>query len=85
MSESDTGTEPVKTGRYESPEKAAPDFITGLIIFAISIYVMVEAYHMPHFAGSGWLGSPGPTARREKMRRSSAPNGPRLAEVWLAG
>lgn len=61
MSESDTGTEPVKTGRYESPEKAAPDFITGLIIFAISIYVMIEAYHMPHFAGSGWLGSPGLT------------------------
>lgn len=47
--------------RYESPEKAAPDFFAGVVVFVVSLYVLFESYHMPHFAGSGWLGSPGLT------------------------
>jgi hypothetical protein len=46
---------------YASPEKAAPDFITGVVLFLLSLYVLVTSYRMPHFAGSGWLGSPGLT------------------------
>ena len=48
-------------GRYASREQAAPDFLAGLVIFLISLYVAYQAYRMPHFAGSGWLGSPGLT------------------------
>ena len=61
MSEREAGTTPMNTERSESAEQAAPDFIAGLIIFVISVYVLIEAYGMPHFAGSGWLGSPGLT------------------------
>lgn len=54
--------EPVgKKSFYASPEKAAPDFVAGVVLFLISLYVLVASYRMPHFAGSGWLGSPGLT------------------------
>lgn len=50
-----------KKSFYASPEKAAPDFVAGVVIFVLSVYVLITSYRMPHFAGSGWLGSPGLT------------------------
>ena len=46
---------------YASPEKAAPDFFAGAGLAVLSLYVLVSSYRMPHFSGSGWLGSPGLT------------------------
>lgn len=61
MTEQRPEAKPKKRQFYSSPEKAAPDFFTGLLLALLSLYVLVSAYHMPHFAGSGWLGSPGLT------------------------
>lgn len=52
---------PAKQAFYESPEKAAPDFLAGAFLALLSIYVLISSYRMPHFSGSGWLGSPGLT------------------------
>lgn len=65
MDQSDSApaqSEPVgRKSFYASPEKAAPDFVAGVVLFLISVYVLITSYRMPHFAGSGWLGSPGLT------------------------
>lgn len=50
-----------KREHYPSPEKAAPDFLAGAVLALLSLYVLVSSYRMPHFSGSGWLGSPGLT------------------------
>jgi hypothetical protein len=41
--------------------KAGADFLAGLVIFAISLYVMITSYRMPFYGDSGALGSPGLT------------------------
>lgn len=58
MDQEDGRTTPEKESFYESPEKAAPDFLTGVFLALLSLYVLVSSYRMPHFSGSGWLGSP---------------------------
>ncbi len=50
-----------KPSFYSSPEKAAPDFLAGAFLALLSLYVLASSYRMPHFSGSGWLGSPGLT------------------------
>ncbi len=52
---------PVKKDPYASREKAAPDFFAGVFLALLSLYVLVSSIRMPHYSGSGWLGSPGLT------------------------
>jgi hypothetical protein len=61
MDQRERRTTPLKESFYESPEKAAPDFLAGAGLALLSLYVLVSSYRMPHFSGSGWLGSPGLT------------------------
>ncbi len=42
-------------------KKAGADFIAGLVIFLISLYVLIDSYRMPFYGDSGALGSPGLT------------------------
>lgn len=42
-------------------KKAGADFVAGLVIFLISLYVLIASYRMPFFGDSGALGSPGLT------------------------
>jgi hypothetical protein len=42
-------------------KKAGADFLAGLVIFLISLYVLIESYRMPFYGDSGALGSPGLT------------------------
>ncbi|MEM7023556.1 MAG: tripartite tricarboxylate transporter TctB family protein [Pseudomonadota bacterium] len=42
-------------------KKAGGDFLAGLVIFLISLYVLFDAYRMPFYGDSGALGSPGLT------------------------
>jgi len=55
------GSQPVKKDLYASREKAAPDFFAGVFLALLSLYVLVSSIRMPHYSGSGWLGSPGLT------------------------
>jgi len=60
------GQDEAETRTPERPDdiegvRAAKDFFSGLVLFAVAVYVLIESYRMPHFAGSGWLGSPGLT------------------------
>ena len=55
------GGQPVEKDHYSSREKAAPDFFAGVVLALISLYVLVTSVRMPHYSGSGWLGSPGLT------------------------
>lgn len=41
--------------------KTGADFLAGLVIFAISLYVLITSYRMPFYGDSGALGSPGLT------------------------
>jgi hypothetical protein len=41
--------------------KAGADFLAGLAIFLVSLYVLIESYRMPFYGDSGALGSPGLT------------------------
>jgi len=41
--------------------KAGADFVAGLVIFVISLYVLITSYRMPFYGDSGALGSPGLT------------------------
>lgn len=60
MDQRSSRTTPPKEA-YANPEKAAPDFLAGAGLALLSLYVLVSSYRMPHFSGSGWLGSPGLT------------------------
>jgi len=42
-------------------KKAGADFLAGLVIFVISLYVLITSYRMPFYGDSGALGSPGLT------------------------
>jgi len=42
-------------------KKAGADFLAGLVIFLISLYVLIVSYRMPFYGDSGALGSPGLT------------------------
>ena len=55
------GGQPVEKSHYSSREKAAPDFFAGVFLALLSLYVLVTSVRMPHYSGSGWLGSPGLT------------------------
>lgn len=55
------GGRPAKQDHYSSREKAAPDFFAGLVLALLSLYVLATSLGMPHYSGSGWLGSPGLT------------------------
>jgi hypothetical protein len=55
------GGQPIDKTRYTTREKAAPDFFAGVVLALISLYVLVTSVRMPHYSGSGWLGSPGLT------------------------
>ena len=53
--------QPIDETTYATREKAAPDFFAGVVMALISLYVLVTSVRMPHYSGSGWLGSPGLT------------------------
>ena len=55
------GGQPIDKTPYATREKAAPDFFAGVVLALISLYVLVTSVRMPHYSGSGWLGSPGLT------------------------
>jgi hypothetical protein len=61
MTESQPAHRRTTKEHYSSPEKAAPDFLAGAFLALLSLYVLVTSYRMPHYSGSGWLGSPGLT------------------------
>lgn len=50
--------DPAPDGRLK---KAGADFLAGLVIFVISLYVLIESIRMPFYGDSGALGSPGLT------------------------
>ena len=41
--------------------EAGRDLLAGLVIFAVSLYVLITAVRMPFFSDSSWMGSPGLT------------------------
>ena len=41
--------------------KAGADFIVGLVIFAVSLYVLITSIRMPYYGDAGALSSPGLT------------------------
>ena len=41
--------------------KAGADFVAGLVIFVISLYVLIVSIRMPHYGDAGALSSPGLT------------------------
>lgn len=55
------GGQTANKDHYATREKAAPDFLAGVVLALISLYVLVTSVRMPHYSGSGWLGSPGLT------------------------
>jgi hypothetical protein len=92
---------PPKREFYASPEKATPDFFAGAFLALLSLYVLVSSYRMPHFSGSGWLGSPGLTPglvalvllllsialmiRARDFRLRMGPWSPRIESIRAAG
>ena len=48
-------------GSEPALKQAGADFLAGLVIFVVSVYVLVESYSMPFYGDSGALGSPGLT------------------------
>jgi hypothetical protein len=41
--------------------KAGADFVAGLVIFAVSLYVLIASIRMPYYGDAGALSSPGLT------------------------
>lgn len=41
--------------------RSGQDLLTGLVLAGIGLWVLVASIRMPHYSGSGWVGSPGLT------------------------
>jgi putative tricarboxylic transport membrane protein len=54
-------SEPETAAPGGAPHKAGADFVAGLVIFVVSLYVLIASIRMPYYGDAGALSSPGLT------------------------